>query len=388
MAFYFWELKRWRRCRDIIVIMLTKKELIDQLAVLVACESLSGNVTENKKALDHVTGWLDKSAFVKRVQNGKAEILIAGNIDILTPDVAYLVHMDVVAGTPDQFKMKIDGDKLIGRGTSDMKFSVPIGIALLNELIGNDKLNFALVITTDEEVGGFEGTNYLVNEMGYKPKLLIVPYGGDNFVFVDKAKGVCQLFVESKGVPAHASRVWLGKNALEPLVELSHQLMVKYRENNARESWKTTMNIGVFEGGISVNQVCASGILKLDFRFPETESEEEITKEVTELAKKIDPQLKITSGVGGLPTFTDKNLPIVTKFLKIMAKAVGSEIAVKPTYGASDARWFSGQNTPVLMIKPIGGEIHSNDEWISLSSCLKFYEGIHGFLLVCYRNHR
>ena len=255
--------------------MLNQEILVNQLADLVAFRSLSGNEEENASALNLVESWLPAGATKRRLKNGKAEILIVGNKNTLSPDVAYLVHMDVVAGKDEQFQMIIKGDKMVGRGTSDMKFSIPVGIALLGELIEDkSKLSFSLVITTDEEVGGFEGTKYLVEKIKLRPRLLIVPDGGDNLIFVDKAKGVCQLFIESTGKPAHASRVWLGKNALVPLVELAHQLLEKYSESNKRESWKTTMNIGVLQGGISVNQVCANAVLKLDFRFPETESEE------------------------------------------------------------------------------------------------------------------
>lgn len=361
--------------------MLTKDVFVDQLSKLVACESLPGNLAENSKALDLVASWIDKKAKIKRVKNGKAEILIAGNVETMNPDVAYMVHMDVVAGKPDQFNMKVEGDKLIGRGTSDMKFSVPIGVALLNEFVSTDTAkSFALVITTDEEIGGPEGAKYLVNEMKYMPKLLIVPDGGDNLIFVNKAKGVCQITINSKGMPAHASRPWMGKNALEPLVKIGACLVEEFGEINKKESWLTTMNMGVLSGGISTNQVCAEAVMKLDFRFPETESVKGILDRVTKLALNIDSSAVVELASTGQPTFTDENLPVVKKFIEVMEKAVEQKVEVKPTYGASDARWFSDQKVPVLMIKPIGGEIHSDDEWISLSSSMKFCRGLHSFL--------
>lgn len=361
--------------------MLDKQAFIDQLAQLVGCKTLSGDVAENAKALDLVTGRLDKNAKIKRVKNGKAEIMIASNGENLSPDFAFMVHMDVVAGKPDQFEMVVDGDRLIGRGTSDMKFSIPIGVALLNEIIeGNKELNFALVITTDEEVGGSEGAKFLVEEMKFSPKTLIVPDGGDNLVFVDKAKGVCQINIHSTGSPAHASRPWLGMNALEPLILIAAKLVKEFSETNKKESWMTTMNIGVIQGGISTNQVCPEADMKLDFRFPETESVEKILERVRGLTREVGGEIGVGLSSTGQPTFTDKNLSVVKKFIRAMEIATGRKIEVKPTYGASDARWFSGQNTPVLMIKPVGGEIHSDREWISLSSCLEFYKGLRGFL--------
>lgn len=285
--------------------MLDKQTFTDRLTQLVECKTLSGDVAENAKALDLVTGWLDINAKIKRVQNGKAEILIAGNTDSVSPDFAFMVHMDVVAGKPDQFEMVVDGDK---------------------------------------------------------------------------AKGVCQINIHSTGSPAHASRPWLGMNALEPLILIAAKLVKEFSETNKKESWMTTMNIGVIQGGISTNQVCPEADMKLDFRFPETESVEKILERVRGLTREVGGEIGVELSSTGKPTFTDKNLPVVKKFIRAIEIATGRKIEVKPTYGASDARWFSGQNTPVLMIKPVGGEIHSDHEWISLSSCLEFYKGLRGFL--------
>lgn len=237
------------------------------------------------------------------------------------------------------------------------------------------------MITTDEEVGGFEGVKFLAEEMKFRPKLLIVPDGGDNLVFVNKAKGICQLLVTAKGKPAHASRPWCGKNALEPLVLIASKLVEEFGETNKRESWATTMNLGVIQGGVSTNQVCAEAVMKLDFRFPESDSVEKIFAKVEKMARSVGGEVKVELLGTGLPTFTDEDLPVVKRFIKSLEEATGKKIEIKPTYGGSDARWFASSGAPVLMIKPIGGEIHSDNEWISLSSCLKFFEGLRGFLL-------
>lgn len=360
---------------------MNKNIFLKQLKELVSFETLTGDIKTNTAALDYVEKLLDKRVRVKRLRNGNAEIMIAGNLNTMSPDIAYLVHIDIVSGQPSQFTMKQVGDKLLGRGVSDMKFSIPIGVALLNSLIKRkSNISFALVITTDEEIGGFDGSFYLAEKLKFRPKVLLVPDGGDNLIFVNKAKGVCQLIVEANGSPAHASRPWNGKNALEPIIKLSNRLLDVYEKNNKKECWETTMNIGQIEGGVSVNQVCPSAVMKLDFRFPETDSKERITKEVTELAKEIDSTLKISPASYGLPTFTDTALPVVKLFLKTMEKSLGKKIEIKETYGASDARHFAKFNIPVLMIKPVGGDIHCDTEWISFSSCMEFYKGLEMFL--------
>ncbi len=358
---------------------MNKNIFIKQLKDLVAFETVTGNVEENSKALYYVESLLSTEAIVRRVKNKNAEILIASTTKSLSPKVGYLVHMDVVAGRPDQFIPKVIGDKIIGRGTSDMKFSIPIGIELL-KFAKKNNVDFSLVITTDEETGGYEGGKFLAKDIKFKPECLVVPDGGDKLNFVDKSKGVCQIIVESKGKTAHASRPWAGVNAIEPLIKLTNELIRKYGRNSIKPNWNTTMNIGSIEGGKSVNQVCNSAVVKFDFRYPETDTSERIVKEVKALSKNVGGKLTVTTASVGMPTFTNKDLPVVKNFTLAMEKVFKRKISIKETYGASDARFFSEFEIPILMMKPIAGEMHSEDEWVSISSSLKFYQGLKLFI--------
>ena len=90
--------------------------------------------------------------------------------------------------------------------------------------------------------------------------------------------------------------------------------------------------------------------------------------------------MTVKLGSFGYPTFTDKNLPIVKEFLSAMGEALGKKIVVKGAYGASDSRHFSKLNIPILMMKPMGDGIHSESEWLSISSSYKFYIGLELFL--------
>lgn len=359
-----------------------KKDIfLSQLTKLVSFETVTGNVAENSKALDYVEFLLNPKVFVKRIKNNKVEILTASNVKTQSPDIAYLVHMDVVSAKAEEFKLKVEGDKAFGRGTSDMKFSIPLGIELLNELIlKKSKLAFTLTITTDEETGGENGCGYLAEKLKFRPKCLIVPDGGDNLTFVNKSKGVCWLDITSYGSPAHASRPWMGKNALEPLILLGKRLIEIYGKNSLKENWETTMNIGQIRGGISVNQVCPEAVMKLDFRFPEGNSVQKITEEVESLAKKFSSNIEVTLASSTLPTFTDIDLPVVKDFINSMEKTYAKKIIISPAFGASDSSHFAKYNIPVLILKPMGGEIHSANEWVGISSCLKFSDGLKIFL--------
>lgn len=361
--------------------MLTTKQLSQQLGKLVSYRTISGDTAENGRALDYLESLISPKAVKQRQQVGPAEILLVGNGNLLSPDVGYLVHLDVVAAEDEQFTLRLKGDIALGRGVSDMKFSIPIGLALLEDWLGKaSELSFTLAITTDEEIGGANGARYLAEELHFSPKVLIVPDGGDNFVLSNKSKGVLHLQVDSQGLAAHGSRPWQGRNALEPLCRLANRLAAKYRRNNRRANWGTTATLGFLQGGISTNQVCPQATLKVDLRFPETRSVADIKAEVEELANAVDPNLKVSVLAYGNPTKTDLQHPVTKLLLRSLEAEVGRKITSAGAYGASDARHFSALEIPILVIKPDGGEIHSIKEWISLDSCLKYYCGLQRFL--------
>ncbi len=353
-----------------------REEFTQQLGDLVALPTLKTEPDNRSKALDLIETWADTSLHKKRVRNGDAEILLLGTGDLENPQVGYLVHADVVAAKdPGLFKMKEADGKLFGRGVSDMKYSIPIGIELLNHLVkAKSGVSMTMAITTDEEVGGGEGGKHLAEAMRFRPQILIVPDGGDGFVFVSGSKGVAHIWVESEGKPAHASMPWLGKNALTPLVRLSAELLKTYDKNSKSPNWSTTMNIGALHGGESTNQVCDSAVLKLDFRFPEDRSPESLFAEVAEAAKKVDKGLKVKLAASGDATFTDPKHPEVARFLKIAKEVLGRNIKIEGEYGASDARYWAKYNIPIIMTKPLGGGIHSEKEWIDIESCLTYYQ--------------
>lgn len=362
--------------------MLKKTAFIDQLDRLVSFKTLPGDTKTNARALDFIQSLLHPSARVERLCNGSAEILLASNADTLSADYGYMVHVDVVAASDALFTLQQKDNLVFGRGVSDMKFSIPLGVALLNELIEKQLTpTFTLAVTTDEEVGGFEGAAYLANTLEWRPQTLLVPDGGDNLRLVSASKGVAQFRITTFGTSAHASRVWQGDNAIPKMARIINCIETKYRQNNAQESWKTTVNFGTIVGGISTNQVCDRATLQVDFRYPETDSFDRILSELQDIVAVIAPDAKIEAISSGSPIATDTSHSVVRRFMQVMERECGQAISVERNYGSSDARHFAPFDIPILMIKPKGGDIHMDTEWLDVDSTMQFYRGLRSFVV-------
>lgn len=363
---------------------MTTENFISDLTQLVSFQTLSGQKNGFLEAITFIQERVSPLSHVTVLPNNNEPIFLASNKKTMSPDICYMTHVDVVAGKPHQFIMEVKDGNAYGRGVSDMKFSIPVGYSLLNDLINRSaKLSFMLVVTSDEERGGFKGAGYLANEYGLTPKLIIIPDGGDNFVLIDKSKGVCKMRVSMEGRPAHASQPWLGMSALEPVIKLSSQLIDTYKQANSHKGLQTTLNLGKINSGISSNQVPPHAELFLDFRFlPEHDTVESLMQQVSLLAKKIHPEVKVEVTAVGVPAITDIDHPALQLFMRTLSQNLAREIEVGVGYGSHDGRHFSSKGVPFIMTKPNGGDIHGDHEYINIDSVLLFYKTLNDFLML------
>ena len=67
-------------------------------------------------------------------------------------------------------------------------------------------------------------------------------------------------------------------------------------------------------------------------------------------------------------------------FMAIGERVLGRPMEVVRTAGTSDARFLSGRGIPVIINRPLVGNIHRPDEWIDLASMLQYYRMLQEFI--------
>ncbi len=139
-------------------------------------------------------------------------------------------HYDVVpAAGGHQFIPKLRGNRLYGRGASDMKGGLASMIYAVRVLQLFDlKLpgRVCLVIVPDEETGGRFGTQFLF-EHGYITKengvAMLMPEPTSGAVW-NACRGAISLLIKVKGKSVHAVLQHKGINAFEQMVSLANAL--------------------------------------------------------------------------------------------------------------------------------------------------------------------
>lgn len=279
-------------------------------------------------------------------------------------------HLDTVPATPsdwsvDPWAAAVDGDRMLGRGTSDMKS----GVAALVDAVADhaarphDCRGVQVVLTSGEETGCTGAVTI--------PRDVLVP-GGPLVVaeptrnaLVPGHKGAHWMHLTATGRAAHGSAPELGDNAAVKVARAAVAL-------HDFVDWPAgvTANVGVIRGGVQTNVVPDAGELYLDIRtVPSAQGDavREVVRRVAGDAVRIEDHVVLP------PVQTPLDDPFVALVGEALT-AVGLDGAPIDT-----ARYFTdasalvpllseGPTTPAVVLGPGEPEqCHVADEWCSLS---------------------
>ena len=287
------------------------------------------------------------------------------------PKVLLCGHLDVISHSDSHsYRSHLTDGKIIGPGSADMKGPLAILLEVFRNLhMQHDNLPLGLAITSDEERGGNSGMRYLIDEVGLRCDVAMIPDGGSLNEITVEEKGILHLKIQSNGHAAHAARPWLGNNPLERLVEAAVCLRDSFNSlKKGKDHWHPTCALTIIKTlNQTVNRIPSEAEGTLDIRFPAPYSVNEMLNHVRSLLGKEINTHKIMSAE---PTLLVPD-PL---YLSVSEEITGKTTKQEKEDGGSDARFIGRLNIPVIVSRPIVGELHSTDEWIDINSMETFYQ--------------
>jgi succinyl-diaminopimelate desuccinylase len=290
-------------------------------------------------------------------KTGKPEVLLVSHLDVVS-------HEDVEVYNPE-----ITDGRIYGPGSGDMKGALAIMLELfLNFHRSHPAISLGLAVTSDEEQGGISGVGYLFDRVGLRCGTAIVPDGGSLNEITIAEKGVIHLHLICLGHSGHAARPWVGDNPLEKLLERvaslkRHFLALKHDGDH----WYPTCTLTRVETpNVATNRIPSIAKADLDIRFPPPFTVDQMLGEITQvLGSHIETKVILSSDP---MEFQPDAL-----FKKAIEEVTGESALFIREDGASDSRFIQRYGIPVIISRPIVGELHSEDEWIDIDSMVKFY---------------
>ena len=348
------------------------------LATLVSFKSVPDNHSANKAALDFIDRFVSaRGMHTKHFEHNGSPALVATSLPLQkTPTVMLAGHIDVVPAADELFTLHKDADAYYGRGVLDMKGSIAVFMSVLDELKEQiDEFDIGLMITSDEELGGFNGTPKVL-EAGYLPKVCILPDGGDNWQIQLSAKGVLQLRIRTNGQAAHGSQPWNGDNANLHLIRVLHDIMALFPENGPDTN---TVNVGKISGGEAINQVPDAAEALIDIRYVHEQAKQQLLEKITHICQKHHAQLEVV--MQGIGARFDLSNPFIKHFAQIVTEVTGVEVKGSHAFGSSDARFFAALDIPCISLYPPGGGHHGPNESVSIKGLQQLKAIITQFLI-------
>lgn len=355
--------------------------LRELLLDLISIPSVSSDRTECERVVRYVADcFRDSGLIVEEIAYNNSPSLLVSTQGQRAFDILLLGHLDVVPADSEAFRPTVRGDRVYGRGAADMKSGCASLISLqLTHRRTPAYRNVGLLLTTDEELGGFNGVGHLVSTEGLRAKVVVNPDGPDTLeplTLCLAEKGILLTEMVSQGTPAHGATPWLGENAIDKLWQDVTKVRSVLGAATAADPWSTSVNLGLLQGGTAANSVPDSARALLDMRFGEQSSRTEIKRRVSELCVNST----VTFPLEADPVFVRLDHPAVQVMFESLK---GHEMPAKHTreFGASDARWFSSQGAAIIMMLPECSRFHIREEWVSLSSLELFHSIIADFVM-------
>jgi succinyl-diaminopimelate desuccinylase len=328
-------------------------------AALVDVESVSGDETRLadlvEAALRHYPTLIverDGNVVLARTElNRSQRIVLAGHLDTVP----------IAANVPS----RIDGDRLYGCGSTDMKSGVAVMLRIAH-LVGtgvlDPRVDLTWVCYDCEEIEAVRnGLGRIARE---RPAalfgdlaVLLEPSGG----FIEGGcQGSLKVVVRMAGVRAHSARSWLGVNAIHAAAPVLERLIAYEPRDVEVEglSYREGLNAVGISGGVAGNVIPDECAVTVNYRFAPDRTEAEALAHVREVFAGYPVEV-LDSAPGARPGL-DSPLP------KEIAAAVGGTPRAK--LGWTDVARFGELGIPAVNYGPGDPELaHKAEESVELA---------------------
>ncbi|MHB8600594.1 MAG: M20 family metallopeptidase [Ktedonobacteraceae bacterium] len=294
---------------------LPQSELWEIARQLVGFNTVSAR--SNVQAADYIANYLEDSGFTVRVVREMVEgVEKATVLAWVGPEVegGLIVsgHTDIVpfegqpGWTVDPLIMRTDGERIFGRGVTDMKvFLAQMLLAAKQLSLETLQRPLVYIFTCDEEIAA-QGSARLLKVLpevfqGYP--LPTVAFIGEptDFAVFPAHKGYATFDIHVRGKGGHSSAPHKGLNAIEKMAEVialfkeaNQRLQQQVSSENTQlfpEYPASVFNFGVIAGGLAPNMIAESCSLTTSMRIAPGDQLEDILADVQ---GKIDNSITLT----------------------------------------------------------------------------------------------
>ena len=329
-----------------------------------------------------------------RLAEGQRPNLVAWLPGRRPEKVWVLSHLDVVPPgevslwQSDPFTLRVEGDRLYGRGTEDNHQGIVTSLMAAKAFLDlglTPERTVALVLVADEETGSHLGLEFLLRQarqLFSREDLIIVPDAGsaDGTLIEVAEKSILWLKLTLLGQQAHASRPQLGRNTLRACAHLIVALEGLRREfpmeNQMFRPPESTFEPTRKEANVeNINTIPGRDVFYLDCRvLPEIDLARVMSRVRAigaEVVEKFGVTLEVEP-VQELPSAppTSPEAPVVLALQRAIREVYGRQATPQGIGGGTVAAFFRQQGLPAAVWMTVSDTAHQPNEFCLLSNLL------------------
>lgn len=358
--------------------MIDEKQLLDLTTKLISFKSVS---PDQAGCIDYLEKLLTDIGFkVTRLDQNATSNFIA-EIGETGPLLAFAGHIDVVP-PGDLTKWKFDpyaltehDGELYGRGIGDMKGGVAAFIIAALTFIKSYPLNnsrIALLITSDEEVGGADGTPLMVNYLKQKNQMVdycILGEPSSALTLGDTLKvgrrGSLTGYLEIHGQQGHIAYPDLCINPIHMFSEALTELTTTKWDDGNEFFPPTSLQFANINSGLGVTNVIPNNLsANFNIRYNNLQTAEGLKKQILMILDKHKVNHTIKWENSAKPFYKQPG-----KLVNLISETMQEQLQIKPKLktdgGTSDGRFLVDVCHELVEFGPTNKYIHQINERIS-----------------------
>ena len=331
----------------------------------------------------------------ERARDGYRPSLVAGWGEMQDQSSVWVLsHADIVPPgdlslwETDPYQIKVEGDRIFGRGVEDNQHGFVSSYLALKAVLGSDHKTLrpvCLAIVADEETGSKYGLQYLLQhhkDLFKKDDLIVVPDAGNEEGTMIEVAEKSMLWIRFivKGKQCHASTPGKGKNSLfgaARLIVALDQLKARFdlSDDLFRPSVSTFEPTKMEANVPNINTIPGRNIFYLDCRVLPFYKVDEILAACKEIGEEIGKELGLQIEVKAAhredaaePTSPDAH--VVKALIKAIRKVTGKDAIPMGIGGGTVAAFFRKTGLPAAVWSTISETAHQPNEYCLISNIL------------------
>lgn len=346
-----------------------RERALRYLKELIAAKGVAGSNAD--ACIELVKGYLNDFGIRYRIEEDQGyKTIMAGTGKILLNS-----HVDVVPAEEEHFTPVERDGYLYGRGSADA-LGCAVGMIVCAQECARQGKEPALMIVSDEELGGLYGTRYVLEEALKKEQRDAIRYAivGEpthSFGFSVREKGILRLRIDVRGKQGHPER-----SGVENAILTAARIITAIENSLPREEEgapRLYVNPTHIAGGIASNVVPDAVSLEYDIRFEHGYTGEGLKQLITDATRGYPCTLTtIRSRSASLMDTEDR-------YFKLLDHIAGNPERIT-TNGASDYSFFYDTGIPGVVYGVEGGGWHTRQEFMRIESLYTYIENLITFM--------